>query len=273
MRWFYLILALFIFQGPLFAAENPPIFIYPIKEDSYLRLIYTANLLGSLQNMYTGEIQQKGALFRWNFDWAQSYVGAGSNYLSDTKEFSIMLFGGEVRVDSSNFEVLAATLCHEFGHFLGGTPKQMFIPGVEHWSSAEGQSDWFAASQCLPKVYDQFKISNLQFLTFHDEISTAALCVESKDKRKCQWILGAVESLAKHFDELYEHYQVQPSLLKKASEVVSETLHTKYPSVQCRLDTMKEAAFCADRACERPACWFKKDWNFGLGCIVNCKGF
>lgn len=264
-------LAIFLLSATLFAVEEQQsIYIYPIQKDSQSKLVYTSYLLASIQKIYNLEIRAKGAQLVWNFDWNQDYVGAGSSYQADKKEFNVMLFGGHVRATSSNFEVVAATLCHEIGHFLGGPPHQIFFAGTEDWSSAEGQSDWFAASQCLPKVFDDFILNHPEFLTFHNEEVTAELCKDVKEKRKCQWILGAAETLAHFFDKIYEHETSAPSLLKTERQVVIETLHTKYPSVQCRLDTMKEGAFCAERICERPACWYKKEWDFGLGCLPNC---
>lgn len=250
-----------LFTATLFAAEDQSLYRYPIADDSPQRLIYTAQLMGTLQRIYAPAVQAKGASFAWNFNWNQDYVGAGSNYLTDPKEFSILLFGGQVRLTTSNFEVLATTLCHEFGHFLGGPPRQMFTSGVEDWSSAEGQSDWFAAEDCLPRVYEEFNSQNSQLFMFHNLAQTENLCRNSKNPRKCQWILGAVENWAQVLDEVYEHKKDSPSLMKTDPEVVSETLHTKYPTMQCRLDTMKEANFCSDRMCERPSCWFKKGVN------------
>lgn len=45
-----------------------------------------------------------------------------------------------------------ALLCHEVGHRLGGPPFKT-RPIDPSWSSTEGQSDYFAASVCLKKVF------------------------------------------------------------------------------------------------------------------------
>ncbi len=260
-----------LISGTLFAAEEQKLYQYPITSDSTQRLIYTAQLLGTLQSIFYPALQARGAAkLIWNFDWNQNYVGAGSSFSQDLNEFSILLYGGQIRIPKSNFEVLATTLCHELGHFLGGSPKQIFFLGKEDWSSSEGQSDWFASKECLPKVYDQFIVSNPSFLTYHNQEVTEVFCNTVKDVRKCQWILGAVESWAQVLSQIYESNSHSPSLQDMAIEIAHETLTTKYPTMQCRLDTLKEGAFCTDRICSRPACWFKKEVKFSFECLFDC---
>lgn len=232
-------------------------YVYPINAESPKRLVYTIALMNFLQQKYAPEVKAKGARFLWQFDWQQDYVGAGSNYIDVKKEFYILLFGGQIRATDSNFEVLATTLCHEFGHYLAGPPHQKFESNVNHWSSSEGQADWFAGQQCLPAVYDYFSLQGKNWLTFHNQSVTQKLCAQAKQPLKCQWILGAASVFTTHINRLYEKNRVQAALTKQDREVVSTTLYTQYPSLQCRLDTLKEATFCLDRSCERPRCWFK----------------
>lgn len=265
------IFVVFLFSATIFASEEKNVYQYPIAADSNERLLYAAQLMGALQNIYYSDLFIKGASLRWNFDWNQDYLGAGSSFNLGKSEFGILLNGGQIRLKNSNFEVLAVTLCHEFGHYLGGKPKQMFFPGVEDWSSAEGQSDWFATSDCLPKVFKKFYWENPKLLQFHNFEKTNALCLLAKEKTQCQWILGAVENWAQVLSQVYEPDLAKPTLEVFATEIAQETLHTKYPTMQCRLDTMREGNFCNDRECERPACWFKKEVDLkSLGCLMNC---
>lgn len=255
MRWMQSLWILLVVAATLFAAEGPSLFVHPVAPSSAKQLVSAVQLMGFLQKKYTPEVQKKGDTFVWKFDWAQSYVGAGSGYTPETKQFYILLHGGQVR--SSSFEALAFTLCHEWGHYLAGPPYQKLFGKAESWSSAEGQADWFAAKECLPEVFQEFSSQHPKLLTYHDEKTTKALCASSKNQKRCQWILGAGQSFASAVDHLYEKDLLQPSLLKKAFKVVETTLDSSYPGLQCRLDTVKEAAFCSDRECSRPKCWFK----------------
>ena len=230
------------------------VFEYPATTESINQLIYTQRLISFLNDTYSVQIQQKHlARFVWKFEWDKNHLAAGSNIYQ--QEASIMLWGGFVRAPGSTLSLVALTLCHEIGHFLGGSPRQHFNNEPdEHWSSAEGQADWFAAKECLPLVYQKFKND------LNDVQSQNVACNQAQSSRQCHWISSA----GLEFTD-FSFYYFGGSSVKKATigqsaaERPDKTLINTYPSDQCRLDTYKVGALCSaglDKYCQRPRCWF-----------------
>lgn len=237
---------------------------HPMTMKEAEQLNYTVQLIGFLNIQYQDQIKNKGGNFTWSFDWSNPYLGAGSTFFDNT--YSVVLWGGMIRAPGSDFEVLAVMLCHELGHILGGEPYQRFGENAEQdWSSAEGQSDWFAATQCLPKVFRHFKDTN--FIQNNFNLELAPVCQKTQNPYLCNWIRNVSQKFS---DYLYEHYTKRdgiterPSLLVDAKEVAEQTIVGSYPSPQCRLDTLKLGAECAASdetssiTCERPACWYAR---------------
>jgi len=254
--------------------DQDPIQYRFVDDGSYSeRLAYTIELMSYLKSEYSLQIKQSNMLadFNWNFDWKQDHIGAGSNFYDG--QFSIMLYGGYVRATGSTFELIALTLCHELGHYLGGTPRQrLYDKNKEDWSSSEGQSDWFAAHSCLPKVYQYFNKNSPQKLkvVLNDKDKDICALVDNTNENslnQCRWIMSA----GLNFADFVRHYTdrsiEKPSLSAVSPEKPLITLHSQYPSVQCRLDTFRVGALCSvanNKAhfCIRPRCWFNPDRLF-----------
>ena len=202
----------------------------------------TVKTMTEIVGHFQSDISKKGAQFAWDFDWTQPGLGAGSRFDTDTSgpTFRILLWGGFVRAEKMTRPVLEFTLCHELGHFLGGSPRQVFS---ESWSSAEGQADWWAASVCLPRVY-------------------RARGFNSADQR--ERIRQAGIDFARFVEFYYETNngtdprEEASALERTALEQPPATLTLSYPTTQCRLDTIRLGADCAsgDGSCHRPRCWF-----------------
>lgn len=232
------------------AAENASLVIsYPIeRNESGISLEDTVKILGEIAVLNTGSIEFLSTDFAWDFDWAKPWLGAGSQLhapsLPGTSNpvFSIMLWGGFIRATGMTLSALEFTVCHEFGHFLGGDPHQIFPDEIIHWSSTEGQADWWAASVCLPKLYRSRGMSN----------DDATLRIRQ-----------AGQDFA-HFAYLqFERGSKEASLTQRATENPAATPTLAYPTTQCRLDTIADGATCAfasppdqAQACVRPRCWF-----------------
>ena len=213
----------------------------PERNASGITVFETVQLLGETSSLFQGAILKKGAFFEWDFNWDKPWLGAGSGFFEQT--FSIMLWGGFVRADRMTMPALEFTVCHEFGHFLGGEPHQMFpFESEHHWSSTEGQSDWWAASQCLPKLYRARGMSDADI---ESRIRTAGLDFV-------------------RFAQFHYEKNATVSLENEATETPPTTLSLAYPTLQCRLDTVRKGAACAfaantDKAttlCQRPRCWY-----------------
>lgn len=81
--------------------------------------------------------------------WSSNTVNAYAE--QDDGKFLITLYGGLARHKDITLDGLTASLCHELGHHLGGYPKK----STNKWSSAEGQSDYFATMKCLRKIWEK----------------------------------------------------------------------------------------------------------------------
>ena len=223
---------------------------YPMERNaSGISVLETAQLMSEIASLYQNEVLQSGAFFAWDFDWEKPWLGAGSSlkesdeFAGQVRTFEIMLWGGFIRSDRMTLPALEFTLCHEFGHFLAGEPKQVFpSETAPHWSSAEGQSDWWAASVCLPKLYRERGLNP-------EEIETRTLAAGLDFARFAEF----------HFEK-----DSKSSLEAEAPETPAATLTLAYPSVQCRLDTVRIGAACAratdaasrEALCRRPRCWY-----------------
>ncbi len=169
--------------------------------------------------------------------WEMPYFGAGVVEEAGPV-IAIKVFGGMIRNPEMTEDILAAVMCHEIGHVIGGAPYQDVIDA--EWTSVEGQSDFFAASKCLPRYFQmlQPRLTNVQL------------------KQK-------IELAALGFFLISQKYatpdQVSVSLEKTAPEVAIELNRHSYPSDQCRLDTFKAGAACLTEAtCRAPVCWLPK---------------
>lgn len=225
-------------------ASDSSVVEFPIeKNNSNIDLLTTVKTMNEISVFFAPLVRAKGTPFAWDFDWTKPWIGAGSK--KNEGVFSIMLWGGYVRADFMTVKALQFTICHEFGHFLGGEPFQYFDNDSDHWSSVEGQADWWAATVCLPTLYRSQGQTELQV---RNSIHQAGL----------DFAL---------FAQFHFHESAVPvSLEKRATEKPEITIMLSYPSLQCRLDTVRNGGDCSTLVfqdgnqkvpvCERPRCWY-----------------
>lgn len=141
-----------------------------------------------------------------------------ADIVKNGNEVVIQIMGGMLRHEKMGQDVLMLLLCHEIGHFLGGTP----LKSRKGWSSTEGQSDYYSGLRCARALgFDE--------ATFID----AALALTS----------------------IYaEIGREVPPRLDQCDDRTVERTNYGYPGVQCRLDTLM--AGWSGR--ERPRCWFSE---------------
>ena len=223
-------------------AEDSTVITYPVEKNrSNIDVVTTVKTIGEVAAIFSPLVVDQGTPFAWDFDWEKPWIGAGSKKYQGT--FSIMLWGGFVRADLMTIKALQFTVCHEFGHFLGGAPFQLFDDPSQNWSSTEGQADWWAATVCLPALYRSQGQTEI-------EVRKSIL----------QAGLEFAQFLQFHFHET----TIPVSLEAKAQERPQKTLMLSYPSLQCRLDTIRIGGTCATlvqqneeiESCERPRCWY-----------------
>ena len=162
-------------------------------------------------------------------------------------------------------------LCHELGHLFGGAPRRNIpmewegpvAPDGKSFMSSEGQSDYYAAIACFKKV-----------ATAQDTDATPLTRASKKLKEKCagKEMCQRIALASLDFLNLVTDFPI--SLDKTDTDVATELVRDSYPSRQCRLDTMVNAAVCSDslpltfdfndqslHGCKdakgsRPRCWY-----------------
>lgn len=132
------------------------------------------------------------------------------------KAVVIQVMGGMINHPLMTPNTLLLLLCHEIGHFLGGSP----LKSRNGWSATEGQADYFSSFRCVRDL----RMSELAF-------KEAAV-------RLTKIYAAVTKEPAPRFD--------------RCDEKKVERTNYGYPSVQCRLDTLMAGWEQHDR----PRCWF-----------------
>lgn len=221
--------------------------------------------------------------------WTDSTVNA-STYVSG-KKWIINAYGGLARYEGMSADAYTMVLCHELGHHLGGFPKI----GRRSWASNEGQSDYYAAAKCFPrmaaskkKAFNVPKIVTETCSYLHKSRQEIEMC--EKTSMTGYELASVLNSLSREFipvnctlDPL-QPFSCPPNLLTDINfstpdkNEVSKT-YDGHPAAQCRLDTYFAGAVCnmphnedfsrenpiigacaeerGDKIGIRPHCWYK----------------
>lgn len=223
-----LLLAFQTFAADYFSLPVDAPNVGPVKQENAYRVAADLYLLN-----FNQVLQKTAKPLVIDIQWQSPYFGGGA--VQDEHTVSVRIFGGMIRTPEMTEDIFAAILCHELGHILGGEPYQDIL--FAEWASVEGQSDFFAASVCLPAYFRKLQ-------------PTAS----SRDLR------SRIELAAFGFLQLSQKYatanQEPVSLANSAPEVARVLNRHSYPSDQCRLDTFKAGAACLTEAtCRAPVCW------------------
>ena len=179
-------------------------------------------------SLFSNELSQEGRTLSLNAQWESPFFGAGAGLSHN--QYTLMILGGTVRIEGMTADAYAAIVCHEIGHMIGGAPFQSILGSG--WSSSEGQSDFFAASVCLPHFFRSRGVAD-------DEI-------KNRVEKAGYEMIHSFSLLNKRFQGSSAEVVVR---YKKDESVVKEVL-SGYPTLQCRYENFRNPI-------ERPACWFK----------------
>lgn len=193
--------------------------------DTQIKLADFYNVPLKILSLFNDSLKNVEAPVVLDAEWESPYFGAGIAYYENY--FHLKIFAGTTRVEGMTMDAYAALVCHELGHIIGGAPYQT-IQGGE-WSSSEGQSDFFAASVCLPKY---FLDKNVSAKDIAARVEKAGYELFSS--------IGPYGSPKELPIERHIPFNYQ----------VSETLINLYPSLQCRYETFRNPS-------KRAECWFK----------------
>lgn len=231
------IITLILFIYPtLDAATCPPtpsdyFCITPeMAEDSAIKAFDFYAIPSQILILFNSELEKVGIPVVLDAQWESPFFGAGVNLYKN--QFRLMVLGGTTRVKEMTLDAYAAVVCHELGHILGGFPFQT-ITGVE-WSSAEGQSDYFAASECLPRYFSSIGESPNNILYRVEKAGFEML-----------WAFRNFDANARN--------EAERMIVRHQNEIstTTHTLNNSYPSLQCRYENFRNST-------KRPACWFKE---------------
>ncbi|WP_198296018.1 ImmA/IrrE family metallo-endopeptidase [Bacteriovorax sp. Seq25_V] len=182
----------------------------PMTEQSFHQVI------DEVLSHYQEQIELKYGPITFDTKWESKVANASVSY---RKNKVIMTFHGEFpRKYNLTDDAFAITVCHEVGHLLAGEPK--VYPTKKY--SAEAQADYFATSECLPRIFKD------------DRIRMERAILDSR--------------------EIYGNASVDTP----STEVVTITNVNDYPSKQCRFDTL----IAGLNQEQRPACWFNDSYDF-----------
>lgn len=223
------------------------------------------SVLDTFIKIYSPVIAKRGGTFHILRDFKDGSVNAWAWRIAD--EYHLEIPGGMSKYYLISEEGFIATICHEIGHLLGGSPTK----GLGGNISVEGQSDYFSTSKCINRMLS--KITPYKELKADSEV--IKIC-KNDSNQNCMRAFSGMKSLTSYYAKLEK--VSFPSLHSEATNIVRETLKN-HPKSQCRLDTMKRAYFCpVDQdedfsfddqrvgACHlnhfpefaRPKCWYRE---------------
>ena len=190
-------------------------------------------VISKVENVYTDVIKDYGGTLVINRKWESPVVNAGALRSSDS--WQINLYGGMARHEEMTEDAFALVICHELGHHIGGAPKKI-ISGKRHWSSTEGQSDYWAALKCLRRVFENEDNE--------DSISQASVppaVTEECQTPLCQRIALAAQAISKINAQIRSAPMPDFSTPDLTRVMITDD---KHPVAQCRLDTLFQGALC-----------------------------
>lgn len=252
------IFLLFIFWAKVATANDyPEHFRYQVLTTDRTTSTVTATSFVTIPHiinaLHTKDFQAINATVTLTHDWEKPFFTAWAAQ-DKPNQYSLNFWGGLARIPGMNDEGMALTACHEVGHILGGTPR-IKIPQFL-WSSAEGQSDYYATSKCL-KTYFKYLHQTVKLKVPQTLSETAfTLCrtsfAQETDFLVCLNTHKGIEAFAAMLMHLTQ-YEREFSIETPSRERVRETMFDSYPEPQCRLDTLVAGAL----GNPRPGCWFR----------------
>ncbi|MFT6630277.1 MAG: hypothetical protein ACJAS4_000213 [Bacteriovoracaceae bacterium] len=217
------------------------------ENDNRLRETYQP-IVNELLNLYESTVLSQNAKLIFQFDFSSQTVNAFAKRSGNNNElWHITFLGGLMRHPNLTRNIFAAVLCHELGHHLGGLPKK----NPNHWASVEGQSDYFAANECLKKMLNDGTTLSPSINNIKPVIKKNCQLNFKAPSEYKQCLRSAVisEEIGYFIHKMKQSRRGQrgkkPSIESRDNAVASRTL-IQHPNAQCRLDTFFEGSLCSD---------------------------
>ena len=180
------------------------------------------------------------------FDWDNPYMMAGSTVQNGN--FTIIFSGAFVRLPQMNHLGIAFILCHELAHLKGGEPR-IVADNLSLWASAEGQSDYWAASVCMPEFIQKSSALFQQIPVSDDSVR---LCKNHHNSELCAQIITSGETFLK---ATAAWVNAKPISFVDWDHSEIAQVNRSYPTPQCRLQTVIHGAL----GMGRPTCWYSEN--------------
>ena len=243
--------------------------INTISEDQF------NSVIDAVEAVYGPIVASHGAKLEIVRNWTDGTVNAYAE--QEGNLWKVSMFGGLARHRTVTPDGMSLVVCHEVGHHLGGAPRYV----GDDWASNEGQSDYFATTKCLRKVW--MNDNNVAIVASMTDVpkTLSDACgrkhVFNVDVAMCIRAGMAGDSVGKLFQAL--EWSSKPVKFDTPDTREVASTNDNHPAAQCRLDTYFQGALCdksynedfsADSevtgACHgstgykiglRPRCWFK----------------
>lgn len=235
-------------------------------------------VIDKYEAVYAPIISSYGATLEVVRKWNDPTVNAYAEQRG--KLWKVSMFGGLARHSTITEDGFALVVCHEIGHHIAGAPLYSWKSEALRagWASTEGQSDYFATTKCLRRVWqNEDNKAVVESMEIPEPLKKA--CGENKVWNEDYYIClrGGMAGLS--VANLFASFgSTQPKFDTPDPKQVSRT-DERHPAAQCRLDTYFQGALCdvsfnedfsrnseVTGACHgslghnvglRPRCWFK----------------
>lgn len=224
-------------------------------------------ILEKMDRIYAPIFEAKGLNLRIIADFESDWPLAESLRMQEDSVIQVTYsFAKTASMTEASF---AFAICHEIGHHLG----EIKITGIEKlkWGSSHDEADYFAATQCMPKIIEAGVISPEFKGEGALQNGAAELCNHffpkaNEDIQKCLWNINMAFNVIETLAELSPLKTTMPSLNfeKDQSNEISQDFSVGYSSLSCRLNTIISGFMTASTtkipfgkvSTKRPTCWF-----------------
>ena len=283
MKHIFLILTLALFTSQIYSSTHqcfPENDLYIAEGDKSAGTVTKEEFDKAVQEMkdiYTPLFKNEyNANLDLQSDWEDGTVNAFAQQIGRT--WRVKMFGGLARHPEATLDGFRAVICHEIGHHIAGAPRKSSWFGTS-WASNEGQSDYYATTKCLRKLFSEgdhvektLNVWNREGLS-EDEMFAKNMCDKTYDEdlEKAICLRGALagQSLARLLGSLRGNAEV--SFENPDTSEASRTNHN-HPEAQCRMDTYFQGALCINdpyeladsRDATKGYCTLREEFELGV---------
>jgi hypothetical protein len=232
-------------------------------------------VIDQVEGIYAPIVAEYGGKLEVVRKWSDGTVNAYAEQNGNI--WKVSMFGGLARHRTITADGFALVVCHEIGHHIGGVPRY----AGDDWASNEGQSDYFATTKCLRRVWQSednaAAVRRMEVPEFLTNACSKAWPGSALDRDICIRGGMAGDSVAKLFAAL--SWSSRPPKFDTPDARQVSSTQDSHPATQCRLDTYFQGSLCEKSFNEeigqkdevsgtchgstgqsvglRPRCWFK----------------